>query len=574
MKRTKAADIKAESWATFGTCSGLYTRVINQFKRTTYYTMTWQEIAQQKRDSVNSQIPKEWLFEEKPTDVRNAYEYLNSVLPAEETAIVHKSLLELQREIKDKTLTSYEITKAFCHRAALAHQLINCCSEIFFDRAFARAKELDEYYETTGELKGPLHGLPISLKDQINLEGLDSSIGYVSLAFHPKSKEDTSVIAEILYDAGAVFYVKTAVPMAMMAADTFSNLHGQTLNAFNNKLSPGGSSGGESSLIGCRGSLIGLSTDIGGSIRIPATFQGLFAIRASTGRLPYCKVTNSYAYQPIVPSVIGPSAQNLQDLEFFVKLIIDSKPWLKDPKCPPIEWRQVELPKKLTIGIMKNNGVITPHPPVQRGLELLAEKLKKAGHEVIEWEHPIPAQTLKDNLLEILTADGYRETKNEIAKTGEPPIPQFLGYEDDLKELTVTEHWQQAKIKYECQQAYDKAWLSTSGPSGGRMDCFISPAWESTSYPAGEAKIYHCSYTYPANYLDYTSVIIPVTKGSEEDNVEAAYEPLNDFDQETKELWDYKLFEGMPVCAQIYCMRYEEEKAIKIAGIVTEALKQ
>lgn len=131
--------------------------------------MTWQEIAQQKRDSVNSQIPKEWLFEEKPTDVRNAYEYLNSVLPAEETAIVHKSLLELQREIKDKTLTSYEITKAFCHRAALAHQLINCCSEIFFDRAFARAKELDEYYETTGRVERPI-AWPTNL-----LEGPDQS---------------------------------------------------------------------------------------------------------------------------------------------------------------------------------------------------------------------------------------------------------------------------------------------------------------------------------------------------------------------------------------------------------------
>lgn len=535
---------------------------------------SWQETAQKKRDYVRSQIPKEWLLEETPEDASNAYEYLNKVLPKDETEIVHKSLLQLQKDIKDKKLSSYEITKAFCHRAALAHQLINCCAEIFFDRALARAKELDEYYQATGELKGPLHGLPISLKDQINLEGLDSSIGYVSLAFKPKTKEDTSVIAEILYDAGAVFYVKTTVPMAMMAVDTYSNLYGQTVNAFNNKLSSGGSSGGESSLIGCRGALIGLSTDIGGSIRVPATFQGLYAIRGCTGRLPYCKVMNSYANQPIVPSVIGPSAQNLEDLEFFVKLIIDSKPWLKDPKCPPIEWRQVQLPERLTVGIMKNNGYITPHPPVQRGLQLIVDKLKAAGHEVIEWEHPIPVQTLKDNLGKIFVADGYGETKREVAKTGEPIIPQLLGFSDDLEEIGVTEHWEQGKTKYETQQAYDKAWLSKTGPSGRTMDCFISAAWETTSYPAGKYKPYHCSYTYPANYLDYTSVIVPVTSVSEEDNVAADYTALNADDEDNKHLWDYDLFKGMPVCAQIHCLRYEEEKAIKIAGVVSEALKQ
>lgn len=534
--------------------------------------MTWQETAEKKRQSVLSQIPPEWILKDKPSDVRNTDEYLNSVLPADENEITHKSLIQLVGDIKSKTLTSYEITKAFCHRAALAHQLINCCAEIFFAQALEDAKALDHYYETTGKLKGPLHGIPVSLKDQVNLEGLDSAIGFVSLAFKPKTKDEVSVIAKILKDAGAVFYVKTAVPMAMMAPDTVSNLNGQTLNAFNSKLSPGGSSGGESSLIGCHGGLIGLSTDIGGSIRIPASFQGLFALRGSTSRLPYAKVTNSSANQPLVPSVIGPSAQNLQDMELFVKTIIDSEPWTVDPKCPPIPWRTIDLPKKLCFGVLKHNGAITPHPPVQRAMELIINKLKQAGHDVIEWEHPVSISTIETNLSDIFSADGCNETKKLCAESGEPVIRQYMGHTEDMRMYTVEEHWEQAGEKYKIQQEYDAKWHSTKGTSGRRMDAWISPVWETTSYPAGEVKPYHCSYTMPSNYLDYSSVVFPVTSVNEEDDVPADYEAVNAQDEETRLLWDYELFKGMPVCAQVVCLRYEEEKAIKLAGVITECL--
>lgn len=538
--------------------------------------MTWEETAEKKRAYVRSQIPSEWILSSIPSveEARNPTEFLDSVLPEDEKVITSKTLLELKDEIASKKLTSYEITRAFCHRAAIAHQIINCCSEIFFDKALARAKELDEIYSTTGKLIGPLHGLPISLKDQVNLEGFDSSIGFVSLAFKPKTKDEVSVIADILSDAGAVFYVKTCVPMAMMAPDTFTNLYGQTVNSKNRLLSAGGSSGGESSLIGCGGGLIGLSTDIGGSIRIPACFNGLFALRGCTGRLPYCKVTNSAAYQPIVPSVIGPSAKDLTDLEYFVKTIIDSEPWLKDPKCPPIPWRTIDLPKQLCFGILTNNGAITPHPPVQRALRLLKDKLEAAGHIVFEWKHPVPIKTIMDNLNDIYVADGYKEAQKLAGDSGEPIIPQLMAFTDDLPVMNVSQHWEQARLKYETQQAYDSAWMATKEHTGtGRpMDAWISPVWETTSYPAGQCKPYHCSYTYPANYLDYTSVVMPVTTVGEEDNVAADYEPLNSDDKETKELWDYELFKGMPVTVQVHGFRYEEEKTIKMVKEITKVL--
>ncbi|ODQ59226.1 hypothetical protein WICANDRAFT_63720 [Wickerhamomyces anomalus NRRL Y-366-8] len=541
----------------------------------TVQTESWQEIAQKKREAVFAKIPKEWIIEVPSIEkVSNTRDYLDTILPKEEVAITDQSLLQLSEKIQKGELTSLEITTAFCHRAALTHQIINSCSEIFFERAFQRAKELDEIFKTTGKTIGPLHGIPISLKDQVNLEGLDSGIGLISKLNKPKTKDDESIIAKILYDAGAVFYVKTTTPMAMMAPDTNSNIYGQTVNALNRLLSAGGSSGGESSLIGAKGGLIGLSTDIGGSIRIPAAFQGLFALRPCSGRLPYAKVTNSMAFQPIVPSVIGPSARYLDDLKFFVKTIIDAKPWLYDPKTPPIPWREYEVPEKLTFGIIKNNGMITPHPPVARAMELIKSKLESLGHEVVEWEHPIPNSEMVKNLNQIFTADGYKEIKEACDESGEPIIKQLMERRAAGRELSVSEHWAQAQKKYESQLIYDKYWLDTaSKTSTGRpIDAWISPLWESTSYPAGETKSYHCSYTYPVNYMDLSSMVVPIT--SVDKSIDKPYDnftPISENDSLAQGVYDADLFDGMPVCVQVVTPRYEEERAISLAGVVYDA---
>lgn len=115
---------------------------------------------------------------------------------------------------------------------------------------------------------GPFHGLPISLKDNFNLRGLDSTVGFTSYVDDPA--EDDAELAKLLIAAGAVVYVKTNVPTAMMIAESVNNTFGRTVNPLNRRLTSGGSSGGESALIVFKGSPMGIGTDIGGSLRIPA----------------------------------------------------------------------------------------------------------------------------------------------------------------------------------------------------------------------------------------------------------------------------------------------------------------
>ena len=73
-----------------------------------------------------------------------------------------------------------DVCRAFCHRAAVAHQLVNCCTEMFFDEALKRAEELDAYYKAHGSVLGPMHGIPVSLKEQFNVKGIESNMGYVA----------------------------------------------------------------------------------------------------------------------------------------------------------------------------------------------------------------------------------------------------------------------------------------------------------------------------------------------------------------------------------------------------------
>lgn len=142
---------------------------------------------------------------------------------------------------------------------------MNCLTEIFFDQALERAAYLDQYLQETGKTLGPLHGLPIALKDSINVAGLDSTIGMAAFAFRPV--KENSIIVDMLLALGAVMYVKTNVPQSMMTPDTENFVFGSTRNARSKVLTAAGSSGGLGALLGMRGCLLGIGTDVGGSVR-------------------------------------------------------------------------------------------------------------------------------------------------------------------------------------------------------------------------------------------------------------------------------------------------------------------
>lgn len=200
-----------------------------------------------------------------------------------------------------------------------------------------------------------------------------------------------ATLVELLEKLGAVRYCKTNVPTAMMIAESVNNVFGRTVNPLNRKLTSGGSSGGESALLAFGGSPLGVGTDIGGSLRIPAACTGIFTLRPSFGRFTTQRCRSGLAGQEAVMSVNGPMARTLEDITLFAKTVVDAEPWQVDAKVLPIPWRAVERKKKLKIAVLWNDGMVIPTPPVERALKETVEKLKKAGHEIIDWDpvlHP------------------------------------------------------------------------------------------------------------------------------------------------------------------------------------------
>lgn len=195
-------------------------------------------------------------------------------------------------------------------------------------------------------------------------------------------QDHDSAIVATLRAAGAVFFCRTTMPQTGMALETVSNLWGRTLNPFNTKLVAGGSSGGDGALVAMRGCPIAPSSDIGGSIRIPAAFNGLYAIRPTSLRIPKAGWGGSKTGQISIRDSVGPVCHSVEDVQMFTEILTTDPANRYDVSAVPVPWRHVSLPKgKLVVGIMKWDGVVMPHPPVLRAMEHAKQVLGISGFE-------------------------------------------------------------------------------------------------------------------------------------------------------------------------------------------------
>lgn len=288
----------------------------------------------------------------------------------------------LSAKIRNHELSCIQVTEAFCHQAAVAQQLTNCLTEIFFTEAMEQARQLDDMLKTTGRPIGPLHGVPVSIKDQINIKGQHTAAGYISFARNPARDQDAQLV-EVLRNAGAIMYCKTNNPQCMMTLDTVNNIYGRTVNPWNNKIGPGGSSGGEGALLAMHGSPLGIGADLGGSIRIPAAYCGLYGFKPSAKRVSLRGSECTMSGQESIVAAAGPLAHNVEDLELFLQVNSDARPWLKEPllRMPWVSQSNQMRHQKLRIGVMLWDEVVMPHPYITRVIEEVAKTLKASGHE-------------------------------------------------------------------------------------------------------------------------------------------------------------------------------------------------
>ncbi|EXJ86327.1 hypothetical protein A1O3_03278 [Capronia epimyces CBS 606.96] len=552
----------------------------------------WESRAKAKRDAVLNLIPAEWRLKDIPSreeqkDVTGSY--IQQFLTEPEVEITETDAVGLADKIAAGKWSAVEVTKAFCHRAALAHQLVNCLHEIFFEAAILSAQALDDYYAQHKKTIGPLHGVPVSLKDQFHVRGVETTMGYVGwigtfegVPNDPRRASFESEMVRELRNLGAVLYCKTSVPHTLMSGETVNNIIGYTWNPKNRYLAAGGSSGGEGALIGLKGSPGGFGTDIGGSIRIPAAFNGLYGIRPTSGRLPYEGMANSMDGQNSILSVVGPLATSARTLRLLTRSVLSQQPWLYDPLVVDMPWRDAEEQAiyeiikstsskgRLSFGVLKTDGTVNPQPPVQRAIAMVAEALEKAGHKVIEWKPP-SHRRIVDVVIKTWIYDGGKDVHGAFALSGEPISLQIKSsYGDKPKEEYTASQIAATNIaKRKIQKEYMDYWNSTAEETGtGRpvdgVICALAP------YPAARPEKYdYYGYSLWVNGLDYTSVVVPVTTADKSlDQYAEGYVPISDLDKKTFEAYDAEIYDGAHVSLQIVGRKFTEEKMLAIAEYV------
>ncbi|EHY58740.1 hypothetical protein HRR83_007464 [Exophiala dermatitidis] len=548
----------------------------------------WQKKVAQKQQQCRESIPEAWRLPPSileslvfPLDA-NPNRLLDMDIPRKSGILSPRELMiteentvpELLAKLASGEFSSLEVTTAFSKRAAIAQQLTSCLTETIFDEAIARAKYLDQC-RSEGKLVGPLHGLPISVKDSFQITGTDASIGFVS--FLGNKSEANSPLVDILLKLGAVLYVKTNIPQTLMTADSDNNIFGRTLNPHNTALNAGGSSGGEGALIAFRGSPLGVGTDVAGSIRIPALCCGTYGFKPTSNRIPYGGQANPSlpGMKPITASA-GPLANDFEALEIFSQTVIDSKPAMFDSTALDVPWRRLENspPERLRIGVLPEDPLYPLQPPVRRALAEAVSRLEAEGHELIRLDpspcHISDATEVACELFTIApgTSMGYIKASGEpmvpsVAKMYGPANAGNYKFALGLKDLDPLHRLAALTVKrQEIAEDWRKIWLEQ------KLDAVISAPAQSTAVV--HDKFGWPPYTCLLNLLDYPACVIPFGRVSKQKDPEAMKVQPGQGGPD----YDPDLQDGAPCSIQVFTSRMQDEECLRVTRVVDSCLKR
>ncbi|MGH9562592.1 MAG: amidase [Terracidiphilus sp.] len=253
---------------------------------------------------------------------------------------------------------------------------LNAFADFDAERVRAQAHQLDAMPEP----RGPLHGLPVTVKSSIATAGYRCEIG--SLLHKGDVPSEDAIVVARLRAAGALILGTTNCPEFLMAYETANLLHGRTSNPWDLTRSPGGSSGGESAAIAAGMSASGLGSDSGGSVRVPAHFTGICSLKPTPGRIPGRGHLPPCVGPFATLGAIGPMARTIDDVALFFRILSGHDPL--DPISPPIAYRQRSLEELRShrIGFFEDDGLIPVTRETRAAVNSAAAALRDAGFRV------------------------------------------------------------------------------------------------------------------------------------------------------------------------------------------------
>jgi amidase len=340
--------------------------------------------------------------------------------------LVFRSAASMAEAIRNKEISSRELIDAHLDHIARSNPPLNAVVHLMAAKARAEADESDKAL-AKGNVKGPFHGVPMTVKDAWEVAGVPSTGGTLGRANYIP-KHDSTVIAR-MRAAGAIPIGMTNLPEFSFAFESDNLVHGRTNNPYNLARTPGGSGGGGGAAIAAGMSPIEIGADLGGSIRLPSHFSGIAGIRGTTGRCPMTGYFPPSAGWVRMFCDAGPMARSVEDLELALPII--AGPDFIDPSVQDValrDRRAISI-KGLRIAMHTENGIMPARADVASTVKTAAKALADAG-AMVEEAIPSGISQCFDLFLSIATADGGFGLRAALALCGtaeaSPLINGFL----------------------------------------------------------------------------------------------------------------------------------------------------
>jgi fatty acid amide hydrolase len=498
------------------------------------------------------------------------------------------SAVELAAMIARGDISAAEAVEVHIERIERVNPAINAVVVKRYDAARAEAKAADER-RARGEPLGPLHGVPITIKESLDLVDTPSTFGLpsrVSLL----ARQDNLHVARIRA-AGAIILGKTNVSQLLLYPESDNPVYGRTNNPRNLARTPGGSSGGQAAIIAAGGSPLGLGTDIGGSIRVPATFCGTAGMKPTAGRTPDSgRYSISFGQRAIV-SQVGVLARTVDDVALGLEVINGGRTPDVEPPMPLGDPVKVDV-SQLRVAYYTDDGTFKVAPAVRRAVIEAADILRSKGAQVTEWQPPEVSRAV-EIFFGIFSADRGRIGCSILGRDKRDPRiatllllaqrsrPTLVMISDLLKLLgqrgmagllhnfghrDTVHYWQLV----EAQEDYQFRFLDAlDHDKGGPFDVILCPACALPAFPHGASRdlVTAGGYAILYNVLGYPTGIVPFTRVRDDEEVQR--QPSRDL----MELAAYKAeigSVGLPIGVQVVARSWREHVALAAMHAIEE----